>query len=131
MFEAGLHERVDLPTLLSRQVHGGCTYLKEVRPGVHAYALRQAMNRVRAHHAAVLDPLGARAGTFEYVLIGHIHVNDGKVALVEGFNGYDGTRWAERAYKELERAGALAANAELHASAAIRNCDAAMNPNVA
>lgn len=115
----------ELTDVLPKLTVSGVTYMKEVAPGTHAYASRQAMHRVRAYHTANLSPVGAGRYMQEMLLVGHVHVADGKVTRIEGFNGGEGSRWAEAARAKLEAAGLLAPDAEVVPATPLRACAAA------
>lgn len=94
---------------------------REAAPGVHAFAERRAMHRVRSYTSAALSPFADR-GVQDLVLLGHLHLKDGKVALVEGFNGQEGARWAQKAADLLKANGLLAADAAVRAEMPLRGC---------
>lgn len=116
-----------LTDVLKRLSFGELVYLGEVGPGTFAYASRQAMHRVRAYHAAVLTPHAGRGPPQELLLVGHLHTSDGQVTRVEGFNGQEGQRWAERARDELAKSGLLPADAAIVLSQPLRDCLHAKN----
>lgn len=94
---------------------------REPAPGVHAFAERRAMHRVRSYTSAALSPFADR-GVQDLVLLGHLHVKEGKVVLVEGFNGQDGARWVEKALAALKAADLLDAKAVVRPETPLRGC---------
>ena len=94
---------------------------REVAPGVHAFAERRAMHRVRSYTSAALSPFADR-GVQDMVLLGHLHVKDGRVVQVEGFNGQDGLRWAQKAAEALKRADLLDPQAVVRPETPLRGC---------
>lgn len=119
---------VPLSDLLPKLAFEHLSYLKEVAPGTHAYGMRQAMHRVRSYTTASLGPFAGRGAPQEVLLMGHLHVEAGLVKRIEGFNGQEGLRWAERAKKEIEKAGLLAPGFELKPMTPLQGCKDAKNP---
>lgn len=117
-----------LSDLLPKLAFEHLTYLKEVAPGTHAYGMRQAMHRVRSYTTASLGPLASRGSPQEMLLVGHLHVEAGLVKRIEGFNGQEGQRWADRAQKEVEKAGLLAPGFEARPVTPLLACKDAKNP---
>ena len=117
----------DLQGLLRKLAFDGVTFLKEVGQDAYGYGTRQAMTRVRAYQSAGLQPFAARGPLHETVLVGHVHVKGGLVTRIEGFNGPQGMRWAEKARGEVEKAGLLAPDAVVTPSTALRDCRDARN----
>ncbi len=108
--------------LLRRLATEGLTFIGQIAPGVYGYGSRQAMHRARVYHAAVLQPFAARGLPQEMMLVGHLHVVGDLVVRVEGFNGQEGQRWAERAKGELAKAQALAPEANVSPSTPLNAC---------
>lgn len=122
---------LEFSVLARKLAFEGLTYLGQVAPGAHAYGSRQAMHRTRAYHAAVLEPIAARGLPQEVLLLGHVHEKDGKVTRIEGFNGAEGQRWAERARVEIEKAGLLGEGVVFNATTPLRDCPVAWTQRAA
>lgn len=95
----------------------------EVAPGVYAFGAKRPLGRIRAYSSAGLTPFAGRGLPNEFHLIGHVHVQAGRVTRIEGFNGGEGERWARAAH---ERAVAvtdlLAENAQVIPATPLRGC---------
>lgn len=94
-----------------------------VGPNVYAFGDVRPMNRIRAYTSAGLSPFAGRGNPSEFLLLGHIHVDeDGKVSRVEGFNGAEGERWAKEAKERLTKSDSLAEGASVTPMTPLKHC---------
>lgn len=94
-----------------------------VGPNVYAFGDVRPMNRIRAYTSAGLTPFAGRGNPTEFLLLGHVHVNEkGKVTRVEGFNGQEGERWAKEAGMRLEKLQQLAEGAVVQPLMPLKLC---------
>lgn len=101
------------------------SYRGEIAPRIHAYATERAMSRVRSYQTAGLQPIAARGPPVEVVLLAHVHEDAaGKVERIEGFNGTEGERLAERLRLELGKRGLLPPGALVRPNQPLRECAA-------
>lgn len=94
----------------------------EVSPGVYVYGSVRPLGRIRAYTSAGLSPFAGRGAPSEFHLLGHVHVEEGKVLRVEGFNGQEGERWAKAARETLAKSDALAEKAVVTPMMPLRGC---------
>src|SRR5207248_2558904 len=94
----------------------------EVAPRVHAFGANRPMGRIRTYSSAGLSPFAGRGAQTEFHLLGHVHLEGGLVARVEGVNGAEGERWAKQAFEKLKTIQGLAPGATLQAATPLRNC---------
>ena len=94
---------------------------REISPGVHAFFERRAMHRVRSYTSAALGPFADRH-VQDMVLLGHVHVREGRATAIEGFNGQEGVRFAERASSALKAGGWLVEDAKVRPETPLRGC---------
>ncbi|HLE96547.1 MAG TPA: hypothetical protein VI997_04180 [Candidatus Thermoplasmatota archaeon] len=94
---------------------------RELSPGVYAFFERRAMHRVRSYTSAALGPFADRQ-VQDMVLLGHVHVREGRATSIEGFNGQEGIRFAERASAALKAEGLLVEDATVRLETPMRGC---------
>lgn len=94
-----------------------------VGPNTYAFGDVRPMNRIRAYTSAGLGPFAGRGNPTEFLLLGHVHVDEaGKVLRVEGFNGQEGERWAKLAGDRLAKAGLLPAGSVVQPVTPLKLC---------
>lgn len=118
-----LARSVDLAAVVAQLARG--LEQREPAPGVFSFAERRAMHRVRSYTSAALSPFADR-GVQDMVLLGHLHTKEGKVVLVEGFNGQDGIRWTEKALAILKANDLMAPAATVRPETPMRGCPQAV-----
>lgn len=94
----------------------------EVAPGVYAFGAIRPLGRIRAYSSAGLTPFAGRGLPSEFHLLGHVHVDGGRVTRIEGFNGGEGERWARAAQERAVAEDLLATNAHVQPLTPLRGC---------
>lgn len=112
-----------LADVLAEIAVGNLSYRGQVAPRVHAFVTERAMSRVRSYQTAGLQPIAARGPPVETVLLAHVHEDaEGAVVAVEGFNGPEGERAAQKLKDDLGTRGLLPATATFRANVPLREC---------